>query len=235
MRGERLEKHVTPKLKKGIERWGQKVLDKLGAEVTFDLRNPIVDDFLHAWREQKIVGITDTARDRVTSTLRDAVAEGLGIDEIKRRLREEFEDMTRGKAEVIARTEVVGSSNAANLAAYQMSGLVDAKEWLAVQDTSTRETHAALDGQQTSVRGEFVSESGATTQGPGLFGIPGEDINCRCTVRPVLKDAVSPVGEERALEWRGYVDALKPFEDDVREATAEVFGLWLGDVVQALG
>lgn len=235
MKGERLEKKVTPALQKGIDAWGQKVLNQLGAEVTFDLRNPIVAEYLDAWREQKIAGITQTARDRVTSILQDGVDEGLGIDALKRRLREEFEDMARSKAEVIARTEVVGSSNAANLAAYQMSGLVDGKEWLAVQDDATRETHSDLDGQQTSIKGEFVSSSGAHTQGPGLFGIAAEDINCRCTVRPVLKDAVSPTGEARALEWRGYVAALAPFESDVRDATAQVFGLWLGDVVEALG
>lgn len=128
----------------------------------------------------------------------------------------------------------MGSSNAANLAAYQISGLVDAKEWLSVQDDATRESHSDLDGQQRGIREAF--DAGAhSTQGPGLFGIAEEDINCRCTVRPVIKDAASPVGEERALEWRGFVARLSEGEDAIKEACAKTFAHWLGDAVQALG
>lgn len=235
MKGERLEQNVTPAIKRGIEKWGSQVLSKLGAEVAFDLRNPIVDEFLDAWREQQIVGITRTTRDQVTALLQNAVAEGVGIDEMKRRLRSTFEGWTSTKAETIARTEAVGSSNAANLAAYQISGLVDGKEWLAVQDDSTRESHAELDGQQRGIREQFQANNGASTQGPGLFGLPEEDINCRCTVRPVIKDAVSPAGEERAIEWRAYVANLKTLEDDIGDAAAKAIAGWLSDVIGALG
>lgn len=220
---------------KGLTRWGEKVLASLGSEARFDLRNPLVKDYLDAWREQRIVGITEFTRDEVTFLLRDAVAEGVGIDEMKRRLRGFFEEGAAYRAERIARTEVVSSSNAANLAAYQISGVVDAKEWLSVQDDRTRESHADLDGQRRSIAEEFEAPNGAHTQGPGLFGIPGEDINCRCTVRPVLNDLASPVGEQRASEWRAYDAALAPFEKEVRGATESVFGLWLGDAVRALG
>lgn len=218
-----------------MQAWGEKTLAKLGAEAGFDLRNPIIGEYLDAWREQSIVGITRTTRDQVTSLLQDAVDEGVGIDEIKRRLRSTFEGWTSTKAETVARTEVVAASNSANLAAYQISGLVDAKEWLAVPGDETRETHRALDGQQRSIQDEFQSESGNTAQGPGLFGVAEEDINCRCTVRPIIKDAAAPTGEERALMWRAFDSALVPFQDDVAAKVAKTIGGWLGDVVQALG
>ncbi len=219
-----------------MEKWGQRVLNKLGSDVKFDLRNPLIGDYLDAWREQSIVSITRTARDQVTSTLQQAVKEGVGIDEMKRRLREQFEGWTDTKAQTIARTEVVGASNSANLAAYQLSGLVDSKEWLAVQgDDATRETHEQLDGQVVGITDEFQSDSGANTQGPGLFGIAAEDINCRCTVLPKMNDTTSPVGEARAVEWKGFIAQLQPFEDDTKDATARVIGQWLGDAIQALG
>lgn len=217
-----------------MQAWGEKQLKKLGADAAFDLRNPIIGEFLDAWREQSITSITRTARDQVTSLLQDAVNEGVGIDEMKRRLREQFEGWTSTKAETIARTEVVGASNSANLAAYQISGLVDAKEWLAVPDSETRETHRALDGQQRGIREAFTSESGNSAQGPGLFGVAAEDINCRCAVKPVIKDAAALTAEERALEWRAFDAALLPFERDVADACAKTIGGWLGDVVQAL-
>lgn len=235
LKAERLEQEVTPELTRGIVKWGERVLSSLGSEARFDIRNPLVKDYLDAWREQRIVGITDFTRDEVTFLLRDAVAEGVGIDEMKRRLRGFFEEGAAYRAERIARTEVVSSSNAANLAAYQISGVVDGKEWLAVQDDRTRESHADLDGQRRGIAEEFQAPNGAHAQGPGLFGIPEEDINCRCTVRPVLADLASPTGEARAAEWRDYDASLGPWEKDVRKATEGVFGLWLGDAMRALG
>jgi HK97 family phage portal protein len=234
LKPERLLRDVTPELRLGIQAWGARVLRELGSAVSFDVRNPLIADYLDAWKEQRVVGITDTTRAEVTDVLMQAVKEGVGIDEMTRRLRGYFEDAASYRAERIARTEVVSSSNAANLAAYQLSGLVDAKEWLAVQDAQTRETHAAMDGQRRGLNEEFVSPSGARTQGPGLFGVGAEDINCRCTVRPVLNDAASPQGEARAAEWRAYVESLGGWEKSVTEAAARTFGGWLGDAISAL-
>lgn len=217
-----------------MEEWGSDVLSSLGSDNPIEMRNPLIQDHLDSWREQRIQGITDTTRDRVTSILRDAVEEGVGIDEMKRRLRGYFEEAADYRAERIARTEVVSSSNAANLAAYQISGLVDKKEWLAVQDSSTRETHSDMDGQRRDIKEEFVSPSGARAQGPGLFGDPAEDINCRCTVRPIVNEAASPVGEERAAEWKSYTGKLEKWDKRVTSKMARVFGLWLGDAISAI-
>lgn len=234
LKPERLTQTVDPALISGITKWGTKVLAELGSEARFDLRNPLVKDYLDSWQEQRIVGITEVTREELTRVMQDAVAEGVGIDEMRRRMRGYFESAADYRAERIARTEVVGSSNAANLAAYQISGVVDGKEWLAVQDTQTRETHADLDGQSVGIEDEFVSSSGARTQGPGLFGIGSEDINCRCTVRPVIKGLASPQGEARATEWRAYDVSLAEWQGDLRDGAAKAFGLWAGDAISAL-
>lgn len=235
LKPDRLTKTVTPVIEDFMMGWGSSVLDGLGAAVSFDLRNPLVKDYLDAWQEQRIVGITDVTRADVTRILQAGVAEGLGIDDLRRKLRGYFEEAADYRAERIARTEVVSSSNAANLAAYQISGLVDGKEWLAVQDDATRETHSEMDGQRRGITEEFVSTSGARAQGPGLFGIGSEDINCRCTVRPVIADLASPAGEERAAEWKRYVASLDKGEKAIKSAAGSVFASWLGDAVQALG
>jgi hypothetical protein len=62
-----------------------------------------------------------------------------------------------------------------------------------------------------------------------------EDIHCRCTLRPVIKDLASPVGEERALEWRKYDSGLLPYEADIKASAASAFEAWSGDAVRALG
>ena len=234
MKPETLDRKVTPGLVRGIERWGGRVLADLGVSSSFDMKNPLVTEYLDAWREQRIVGITQTARDQVTRLLQDLNAEGVGIGDMKRALRETFEGWTSTKAATVARTEVVSSSNAANVAAYQISGLVDAKEWLAVPDENTRETHREMDGQQVGITETFKSPSGNETQAPGMFGVGEEDINCRCTVRPIVETKAAPSVEERAALWRKFDADLTPWEKSTQADVAEAIGVWLGDAVSAL-
>lgn len=216
MQGERLADATVPAVESWIAEWGAKVLAELGSEASFDMRNPLVADYLDGFRDVKLVGINDTT----ASTIRDVIAraneEGQGIDEVRRRIGAVFDDAKGYRAERIARTESVGSANAANVAAYQISGLVDAKEWLAVPDDRTRETHADMDGQKVGINDLFTSPSGRTTQGPGMFGVPEEDINCRCTARPIVeRKAAGDV--DRVAQWRR-------FDADVRSGEARIFG-----------
>ena len=128
------------------------------------MRNPLVTDYLDGFRDVKLVGINDTTASTIRDVVLRANEEGQGIDEIRRRIGGVFDDAKGYRAERIARTEAVGSANAANVAAWQISGLVDEKEWLAVPDDQTRETHADMDGQRVGLNDTFTSPSGATTQ-----------------------------------------------------------------------
>ena len=59
------------------------------------------------------------------------------------------------------------------------------REWVSSRDNAVRPTHEEMDGQRREPGADFDSDSGASGLGPGLFGDPAEDINCRCVVRPV--------------------------------------------------
>lgn len=61
------------------------------------------------------------------------------------------------------------------------------KTWVTAGDERVRDSHAAMDGQTVGADEYFVippglPNSGAQADGPGLFGIPEEDINCRCWI-----------------------------------------------------
>ena len=50
-----------------------------------------------------------------------------------------------------------------------------------------RETHQELDGQIVGVNEAFVVPStGQQSTSPSMFGDPAEDVNCRCTVLPIV-------------------------------------------------
>lgn len=51
-----------------------------------------------------------------------------------------------------------------------------------------RGDHLAMNGQLEDSLGYFHSPNGAVTKAPGMFGLPEEDINCRCDVDFVLDE-----------------------------------------------
>lgn len=59
------------------------------------------------------------------------------------------------------------------------SEYVEVKEWCSMEDESVRNTHRHLNGKVVHAMDVFHS-GGATAECPGDFGVPEEDINCRC-------------------------------------------------------
>jgi uncharacterized protein with gpF-like domain len=61
------------------------------------------------------------------------------------------------------------------------------KVWQATLDNKTRDSHQDMDCQKVKLDEMFIFQSGDNkgdeTEGPGLSGIPEEDINCRCVMR----------------------------------------------------
>jgi hypothetical protein len=68
----------------------------------------------------------------------------------------------------------------------QDNGIEVTKTWVTAGDNRVRDDHAALDGQTVGAEEMFTIPSGPNkgmeADAPGLFGIPEEDINCRCFV-----------------------------------------------------
>ena len=68
--------------------------------------------------------------------------------------------------------------NESNNEEWKQSGVVEKKEWVAVRDERTRESHAELDGETVKL-GERYSNGLRFPSDPA--GDPEEVINCRCT------------------------------------------------------
>ena len=90
----------------------------------------------------------------------------------------------------IARTEATRIINRASIDAYQQVsslGIKVYKQWLTAGDESVRESHQEMNGQSVEPSQVFSNEYGETF-GPGEWGTASEDINCRCTVIPVIQE-----------------------------------------------
>jgi SPP1 gp7 family putative phage head morphogenesis protein len=137
----------------------------------------------------RLVGVGDDLWRRTRLQLLDGIGLGEDIDQLARRVREVLAS-TRVRAQTIARTEVVGAYNAGAFAQVQLLGeeAPVGKEWLATNDSRTRDTHRRANGQQVGLLDPFEVGDGRL-KFPGDPDGPAEEvINCRCTVLWVFSD-----------------------------------------------
>jgi SPP1 gp7 family putative phage head morphogenesis protein len=147
---------------------------------------------------------------------------------------EVFEEATSSRAAMIARTELVGLSNAANVEAWRQSGVVEGKEWLAVRDGNTRQEHRELDGQQVGLDEPFTVD-GYRGQHPGGFGVAALDIQCRCTALPRVSQKSAMGEEQKAARWKDFDRRLSQWEARMVEALQRGFRKQEAAVLAAMG
>ena len=71
---------------------------------------------------------------------------------------------------------------------YERLGYDVEKKWVyTYESTKYRDAHLASDGLKADADGYFMI-NGKKTLGPGYFGDPSEDINCRCDMSIVVHD-----------------------------------------------
>ncbi len=146
----------------------------------FDVSNKIAIDL----RERARLIETITSADELKDIIRAGFDEGQGMGEITSRILDKYSDWEDYRAERIARTETNHASSQGTLEGYKQAG-VAGKEWLTARDAKVRHAHEELDGDIVALDGLF-SADGYQTQAPGLFGVAGQDINCRCRIAPVV-------------------------------------------------
>jgi SPP1 gp7 family putative phage head morphogenesis protein len=181
------EKAGKPLISDAFEDAGTEMFSDLDIEFSFDLHNARADKFIKG-RAGKYAGqVVGTTHKTLRETLLEGFREGESVSQLAKRIRHEFDIADRHRAIVIARTEVIGASNAGSLEGMRQSGVVKKKEWLASLDDRVRDSHVSMDGQVVGINELFTSGDGNTAQHPGGFGVAEEDIQCRCTTVPVIE------------------------------------------------
>jgi len=175
--------------------------------MTFDVRNLLGEDWYRSYTAAFADPIMNTSIAEIQGVFKRAFKEGASIPEMERSLEALFQQWVDGdlseidkdatlfaearmppyRLETIARTETMRMSNAGAGALYKDWG-VHRKEWLATNDSRTRPSHSAANGQVVSIDQKF-EVGGALLMQPGdPSGPPGETVNCRCTVLPWFTD-----------------------------------------------
>ncbi|EAG1758610.1 hypothetical protein BBX37_08220 [Listeria monocytogenes] len=167
----------------------------------------------------------DTLARNMTHNIITGLFEGKSYAEIAQGVNEETEASYK-QALRIARTEAGRTQAATTQHGYERAkelGIDLKKQWLATLDKHTRHSHQELDGQIVDIE-ECFSIRGHEAEGPCLFGIASEDINCRCTTIEVV-DGISPElrrdnETKEMVSYRNYGDWLKSKIDANNNETA---------------
>lgn len=149
-----------------------------------------IDPVVRANAKTWLAGVVDrlkhigtTIWNTLTSQLTEGYAAGDSTAQLAARVRATTE-LTAGRANSNARTEVLAAANAGSLAQMR-TAFTDAeasKTWLATEDERTRLAHHLADGQTVSLSQPF-SVGGENLDYPGdPNGSPGNVYNCRCTL-----------------------------------------------------
>lgn len=149
----------------------------------------------------QITGITETTRKKIAAVVAAGVENGDTLDQQAEQIDAMYlDEIIPDRSMTIARTEV---GRAVNWAQQQIADEVDVpmeKEWLALDDARTRESHADADGQRVGINDAF-EVGGSELQYPGDPAGPAEEvINCRCTVLHHVVDESPPFKSARRVE-----------------------------------
>jgi len=144
------------------------------------------------WRES-LINITNSTGQSIGFFVQRGLENGLSTRAIAENLLQDDQSgiFTLGRANRIARTEATRVVNQATSASYQTlseNGIQVKKQWLSAQDGNVRKTHEELDGVIVGANEEFVASDLDTASSPGTFSKASNNINCRCTIVPVLDE-----------------------------------------------
>ena len=154
----------------------------------------------------------DFLKTTVRQEISRGVAQSLSYEQIAQNL-ERVTGVDYNRTLTIAKTE---GHRIQNESAYNVQkkavelGADVIKQWDSTLDMKTRQTHRELDGQTVGVDEEFVSSSGYKALYPGAFGVPKEDINCRCVILQRAKWAMT---DREFTKMNGKTNELQHFEN----------------------
>ena len=164
----------------------------------FRLANkPIPDGLIFGDRNVAELAI-DTATEEILTTsskdvqkiIQEGILDGWSVAEISSNLigNYRFDEAT---ALMIARTETTRSLNLGASQAFKAGaaeGIAIMKKWLTADLPNVREAHQELGRMEPIPVYDLFSINGEEAEAPAGFGVASLDINCRCTIIPIVED-----------------------------------------------
>lgn len=170
-----------------VEVGGQEIAQRVGFD--FNLSNPRVLAIVRQRTGNLVTNVTETTKASIRAAVEAGRQQGLGVREIARLIEDStFGEITKTRAQTIARTETVGALNAGEFQSAAQSGVMRSKTWVHQRVGQSRPNHVRMDGLTIDIEAAFPNG----LQYPHAAGAPAREVvNCRCTL--TYSDEEAPV------------------------------------------
>lgn len=179
----------TPAFKELVGKAGQEALDAIDAEMDFDTDKAA--DFIKKNTKRFAKEVTLKTTRELRTLIAAGVEKGESITELTARI-ENYAGFSEGRSEMIARTETIRGSAAADKEAWKQSGVVAKIVWYTALDERVDDDCAILHGEEVAIDEDFRSEDQLLEMGiepyGGALNAPPLHPNCRCILLPVLEE-----------------------------------------------
>ena len=138
-----------------------------------------------------------TTQRMIAESLQVSTAAGEGLSQQSARIRAVFTERRKHHARTIERTETLKASQQAQIEGFEVSEVVESKEWNTALDGDVRDSHGGPGGNIpvpiVELREPVILADGEAADAPGIGAGGGSlsaanTINCRCFTTPVLED-----------------------------------------------
>lgn len=173
-----------------------RIADEFDIELPFSTSTEFVVQLIQARADRLAHEVTDTTWRGVKAALAEGVLAGESIAKLADRIEHLFTVTWDGRAETVARTEVIGAFNEATWTSYAQLGedIVAGMEWISTRDNRTRDAHRAADGQIAEVGGTFQVGSDRLRFPGDPAGSASNTVRCRCTISAITPDEADRLG-----------------------------------------
>ncbi|WP_198016035.1 phage minor head protein [Methanobrevibacter wolinii] len=165
-----------------IQKKDDKIATKNKEYLEFHKTNPRVEQLIKDNTKLSTEYTKKRLNKEINNVLSDAYNEGLGREDVIKKLQAKFSQLKRADAYRIAVTEINSSRNTANYQQIQ-NDKISYKQWVTAEDNRVRPSHVDLHGHITSTETRF--SNGLLYPGDKSGSIK-EWINCRCVILPYL-------------------------------------------------
>ena len=158
----------------------EEILQPLG--LSFDITAPTSQALLDAVGRRIQDGIASAISEQISNAIKAGYANGDSVSRVSKAIQAATYEISRPRADMLARTDLNALANGGSLLAASVSGAAATKTWLTAGDDLVRDTHADADGQTVAIDDVF-DVGGESAQYPGDPELSDEEAcNCRCTL-----------------------------------------------------
>ncbi len=180
---------LTPLQRELFEQQARMAQKELGLATDYVI-TPTTGQVLEKYNLKLSKEVTKTTETAISQLIADATEQGFTIGQLTEQINRYFDYADATRAERIARSETIRTSNAAMESAWKQSDVVEAKEWYTAEDERVCEYCSEMDGRTEDLGAAFFKK-GDTFNGLTLdyrdITEPPLHTSCRCVLLPVLK------------------------------------------------